>query len=104
MKMTQSSTHHCAGQPARWGTHMNMSRQLFNLAAAMSWLKPKEKTPRSAYVLDVWIAQATALRSQVGTGGAHGLTSVPTAKQHRVNQQGVDLMEAQQASPIGWQV
>lgn len=30
----------------------------FNLATAMSGLKPKEKTPRSAHVLNVWIAQA----------------------------------------------
>jgi len=30
----------------------------FNLAAALASLKPKDKTPRSAHVLDVWIAQA----------------------------------------------
>jgi len=30
----------------------------FNLAAALSRLKPKDKEPRSAHVLDVWIAQA----------------------------------------------
>ena len=30
----------------------------FNLAAALRLLAPKDKTPRSAHVLDVWIAQA----------------------------------------------
>ena len=30
----------------------------FNLAAALSRLKPKDKAPRSAHILDVWVAQA----------------------------------------------
>lgn len=35
---------------------------LFNLAAALASLKPKEKTPRSAHILNVWIAQAENIR------------------------------------------
>ena len=42
------------------------STKPFNLAAALGQLKPKDKTPRSAHVLNVWVAQAENLLGSDG--------------------------------------